>query len=74
MKEPKLLNRTTGYILLFFFWIGIAFIIVSYIKFDMGLRIAGVFMSILSGIAAGLFVSHDILAEKFNKRNEEDEL
>lgn len=73
MKEPKILNRRTGSMLLFFFAIGIILIIAGYVKHDQDLITSGFVMSLLVGIGAGLFVIHDILVDKFNKRLEDEE-
>ncbi len=73
MKEQMLLNRRTGSMLLFLLVIGIIMIIAGYVKHDQDLVTSGFVMSILIGIGAGLFVIHDILADKFNKRMEDEE-
>jgi len=73
IKEQMLLNRRTGSMLLLFFAIGIILIIAGYVKHDQDLITSGFVMSLLVGVGAGLFVIHDILADKLNKRLEDEE-
>lgn len=73
MKEPKVLNRTTGSMLLVLFLIGIGILIAGLVMKEQGLKTSGFLMAFFTGMSAGMFVIYDILAEKSNKRNEEDE-
>ena len=74
MKEPKVLNRTTGSMLLVLFLIGIGILIAGLVMKDQGLKTSGFLMAFLTGMSAGMFVIYDILVVKFNEKDEEDEL